>query len=246
MSEPTPNTPDSPQFLPPGDPAATPPAPQGYPAAPGPQAYPAASAPQGYPAAPAPQGYPAAPGPQGYPAAPGPQGYPAAGVPQPGDPGASAYRPIDAAPPVVDENVGRGLLFSLLAIVGGGAAAVALYQAGYIASITSLLMAGGAVWLYIKGAGCPPRKGIVPLIAVIVVGVVLTLFATLAFTLYFEIMAEYPGAPAGEVWGVVMGAMFDPSVWSSFGGDAAMFVLFAALGAFGTLFQLGRAAKQQA
>lgn len=221
MSEPTPSTPDSPQFLPPNEPA-------------NPAVQPGPPASQGYPSAPAPQGYPAA----------GPQPYPAA--PQPGDPSASAYRPIDVPPPVVIENVGRGLLFSLLAIVAGGAAAVALYQAGYIASITSLLMAGGAVWLYNKGAGSPPRKGIVPLVAIIVAGVIVTLFAILAFALYSEIMAEYPGAPSGDVWGLVMENLFYPPVWSAFAGDAAMFVVFAALGAFGTLFQLGRAAKQQA
>ncbi len=45
---------------------------------------------------------------------------------------------------------------------------------------------------------------------------------------------------------VVLDNLFYPPVWSAFAGDAAMFVVFAALGAFGTLFQLGRAAKQQA
>ena len=64
----------------------------------------------------------------------------------------------------VTENVGRGVLFSLLAIPVGVAAAVLIWQLGFIASITSFAIAAGAAWLYTRGAGAAPRAGLIPLI----------------------------------------------------------------------------------
>lgn len=170
--------------------------------------------------------------PQAYPsAAPHPAAdYPASEQPEP------AEAPTSAGP----ENVGRGLLFSLLAIVLGAVLAALIFQLGFIASITSFAMAWAAGWLYTKGAGAPPKKGVAPLIAVIVVGVIVSLFVILGWALYGEIAAEFPGAGFGEIMPFVMQLLFDVEVWSNFARDAGMFVLFAALGTFTTLRQLSR------
>lgn len=169
------------------------------------------------------------------------------GAPEPGPlPGPLGPDPLaaqvitDVRPP---ENVGRGVLFSLLGIVVGAVASVLIYQAGFLASITSFLMAVAVGWLYTKGAGAPPRAGAFAVVGVILVGVVVSLFSMLGVTLYTEIAADYPGAPFGDIMAVVFDNLFYPPIWAQFGGDAAMFVLFAVLGTLGTLLQLRRASS---
>lgn len=252
---PTPQTPD---FMPPSQPwngGAVPGQTPGNPyAAPG-SPYPAAGSPYPAPGSPYPAaGSPYAPGsPYPNPGSP----YPAPGSPYPGNasyPAGSpqpAGAPYPAAPPsaaggtfytTAAENVGRGIAFSLLGIVLGAFLAALLYQWGFIASITSFLMAVAAGWLYRKGAGAAPVKGVVPLIGVIVAGVIASLFAMLAWGLYAGISADNPGVPAGEIWAVVGDNLFYPPVWEAFATDALIFVAFAALGTFSMLRQLRRGA----
>lgn len=234
--------PSGPQFLPAGNTAPSAPQtpPAGYSAEvpSGPQFLPG-DTPGGQPV---PQvadaGYPA-----GAPAAPQPPYAPA-------DPSAyatgddRANEPVPA--PAAPENVGRGILFSLLAIVLGAVLAALIYQMGFIASITSFAMAFAAIWLYAKGAGAPPRAGTWPLIGVIVVGVIISLFSMVGWSLYAELSAEYPSAPTGEIVSYVFELLFNPEVWSLVGTDALIFVAFAALGTFTTLRQLRRSADPQA
>lgn len=167
-----------------------------------------------------------------------PQPYPAAAGAEP-HPAPETQR-LDSPP--APENVGRGLLFSLLAIVLGAALAGLIYQMGFIASITSFAMAFAAVWLYAKGAGAPPRAGTWPLIGVIVVGVIISLFTMVGWSLYAELSAQYPSATAGDLVPYVFELLFNPEVWSYVGTDALIFVAFAALGTFTTLRQLRRSA----
>lgn len=137
------------------------------------------------------------------------------------------------------EAVGRGVLLSLLAIPVGVAATVLLWQFGFIASITSFAIAGGAAYLYVRGAGTPPRAGLVPLILVILTGVVLCFLAVVAAD-----AVAYYNTPEGAELGwpsatsFVVAHVFDPRVLGSYGSDLAMFGLFAVLGAFGTLRRL--------
>ena len=140
--------------------------------------------------------------------------------------------------PVV-ENVGRGLLFSLAAIPLGVAAAVLIWQLGFIASITSFAIAAGAAWLYTRGAGSVPRVGLVPLIVVIVAGVVASFLAVV-----ISDMVHFYNTPEGAELGwpsatsFVMGNLFAPEVLGTYGTDMAMFGVFAALGVFSTLRRL--------
>lgn len=147
---------------------------------------------------------------------------------------------LTAAAPT--ECVSRGLAFSIGAIPVGVVAAIIVWKMGFVASISSFLIAGGAVYLYAKGAGAPPRKGIAPLVGIVVLGVVASFFGIVAADLM-----EFYGTPAGRALGYptemsfVRLNLFNPEVLKSYGSDLAMFVLFAALGIFGTVRRLLRA-----
>ncbi|WP_426564641.1 hypothetical protein ACPPVT_01085 [Angustibacter sp. McL0619] len=142
------------------------------------------------------------------------------------------------------ELVSRGIAFSVGAIPVGMLAAVLIWKLGYVGSISSLVIAAGAAFLYTKGAGAPPRKGLVPLILVVLVGVAASFFAIVASDLI-----EYYGTPNGQSLGYlseydfVKANIFNPDVLSTYGTDLAMFVLFAALGIFGTLRRMATAGR---
>jgi hypothetical protein len=185
----------------------------------------------------------AAPGPSGAFQAPG-IAFPSSAAPYPSadaviSAGQSAAALRAGVQVPVTEAVGRGLLFSLVAIPVGVAAAVLIWQLGFIASITSFAIAAGAAWLYSRGAGTAPRAGLVPLIAVILTGVALSFLAIVAADL-----VSYYNTPEGAALGwpsasaFVMAHLFDPEVLGSYGTDLAMFGVFAALGIFGTVRRL--------
>lgn len=141
------------------------------------------------------------------------------------------------------ENVGRGILFSLVSIPLGAALTVGVWQLGFVASITALAGAVAATWLYAKGAGAAPSKGAAPLIAVIVAGVAASAVGVIASDALRYLAEEYPGLPMGDQLTFVMENLADAEVWQAYGGDFAMLSLFAALGTFGVIRQLGRAKK---
>jgi hypothetical protein len=150
----------------------------------------------------------------------------------------AALRAGVVAPPP-HEAVGRGLMFSLLAVPVGVAASVLIWQWGFIASVTSFAIAAGAAWLYARGAGNPPRAGLLALLGVIVLGVVLSFFAVVAADLVaFHATPEGAGLGWPSVTSFVMAHLFDPSVLASYGAELAMFGVFAVLGTFGTLRRL--------
>jgi hypothetical protein len=147
--------------------------------------------------------------------------------------------PVEATP-VRTERVALGLLAALSAVVVGVVLTVLLWRAGYIASITSLVIAIGATWLYTRVAGTNPRRGLIPLIALILLGVVVSFFAVVASDL---IEAYDDGVAAGLVPTVGKGefvrrGLTDSDVLSEYGKDMAMFGVFAVLGIVGTLRRL--------
>ena len=157
------------------------------------------------------------------------------GLGTPGIPAESVVAPV--------ENVGRGILFSLLAIPLGVGLTVGVWQLGFVASITALAMAVAAIWLYTKGAGTAPSMGALPLIAVIVVGVVGSAVGIIAVDAVRYLAEEYPGLAMGDQVAFVIENLGDAKVWQSYAGDIAMLSLFAALGTFRVIRQLGRAKK---
>lgn len=144
-----------------------------------------------------------------------------------------------APPPEQVEIVPRGILFSLAAIPLGMALSILIWKMGFVASISSFAIAAAAVWLYTKGSTQVPRRGLLPVIGVIVVGVVASFFAIVAADL-----VEFYGSPQGQSLGYpssvdfVSANLFNGSVLSSYGTDLVMFIVFAALGIFGTLRRL--------
>jgi hypothetical protein len=167
---------------------------------------------------------------------------PESGVRDPAAPQGAATQGVapagtDLGEPV--EIVPRGILFSLAAIPLGMAASVLIWKMGFIASITSFLIAGVAGWLYVRGAGAAPRKGWLPLLGVILVGVAASFFAIVAADL-----VEIYGTPEGQASGYpstvdfVTANLFYGPVLKSYGSDLVMFLVFAALGVFGTVRRL--------
>lgn len=137
------------------------------------------------------------------------------------------------------EIVSRGILWSLAAIPLGMIAAVAIWRLGFIASVSSFVVAGAGMWLYSKGATTLPKRGLIPLVGVIIVGVALSFFAIVASDI-----VDFYGTPEGKelgytsVWSMLSSNLVDPDVLGSYGKDLVMFVVFAALGIFGTLRRL--------
>ena len=145
--------------------------------------------------------------------------------------------PGAAAVPPPTERVALGLLAALGAVAAGVVLTVVVWRAGFVASLTSFVIAIGAAWLYTRAAGAPPRRGLVPLIALIIAGVVISFFAVVASDLikaYDDAVASglVPTIGKGEF---VRTGLTDSDVLSEYGKDMAMFGLFAVLGIFGTV-----------
>lgn len=136
------------------------------------------------------------------------------------------------------ERVGLGLLAALVAVVVGAVLTVVLWRLGFIASITSFAIAFGAIWLYSLVSGSVPRKGLGPLIALILAGVVLSFFAVVASDLseaYDKLIAGHFDVSRRQF---ISDNIFDGEVLSSYSKDMAMFGVFAVLGIFSTLRRL--------
>jgi hypothetical protein len=141
------------------------------------------------------------------------------------------------------ERVLLGLLLSLVAVLGGVVLAVAIWRAGYIAGISSLVISGGGVALYRFGAGTPPRRGLIPLIGLVVLGVVASFFAVVGSDLY-DLWDLLAGPSADSAYSVPSRGAFirdnitNGDVLSEYGTDGALFALFALVGVYGTLRRL--------
>lgn len=179
---------------------------------------------------------------------PGQYGQPAAPGSQPVDPYTVPQLPQAMIVPPIElpERVGRGLLFSLLGVLGGLLLTVLLWKIGFIASITSYVMAVGALWFYGKGSGGGMRRGALPLLLVILLGVVLTMLACVGLDAADYYRQEAPPdaemSMASFVWSVVT----DPEVLKDYTKDFLMMLLFAALGMWRVITSLVGMGRQQA
>ncbi len=159
---------------------------------------------------------------------------PAVSTVLPGAPSTVGTGMPPAAPSVATEKVASGIALAALAIPVAVLAAVLIWKAGYLASISSAALAALALLLYVKGAGAAPRRGRAPLVALVVLGVVLSFLACIAVDLSDFYTAT---APAGAVSRTefVTHNLVNGGVVSMYGRDALMFLLFALLGIAGTL-----------
>jgi len=114
-----------------------------------------------------------------------------------------------------------------------------VWSFGFIASITSFVMAAGATFLYGVAAGAPPRRGVVPLVLLVVAGVVATFFLLVGYDAaqaYDELTAGLPADQIGMGKAeFVRTSIFDGEVLSAYGKDMAFFFGFAVLGMWTTL-----------
>ena len=172
---------------------------------------------------------------------------PASTPEQPGEAHQSESVHDEAAPGVLDtelaepprERVLPGLGAALVALLVGAGITLAVWNFGFIASITSFVMAAGAVFLYRLAAGAPPRKGVVPLVALVVLGTIATFFLLVgwdAAEAYDELAA---GVPADQVamgkGEFVRTTVFDGEVLSAYSKDMLFFFGFTVLGMWTTL-----------
>ncbi len=140
------------------------------------------------------------------------------------------------------ERVGRGLAIAALVVGLGVVLTVVIWRFGFVASISSLILAAGATYAYTWAAGAAPRKGALPLIVFIVLGVVvgfLAMIASDALEAYDEL-----GVVGLSEWAWVRQMVFNAEVLRSYAGDMLFYFGFAALGIFGTLRGLISADKR--
>jgi len=134
------------------------------------------------------------------------------------------------------ENVGRGLLMALIAVVGGCVLAAVVYHFGFVASIVALAMGAAGIFLYAKGAGAPPRKGAVALVVLLMGGVLLAWICSIATALYL-VYIDKTGTSDGALAFAVSGAL-SLDLFEATLKDFLIFVAFGALGIFGFARQL--------
>lgn len=139
------------------------------------------------------------------------------------------------APANPSELVGRGLLFAAAAIPIGVLITAVIAKLGFVAAISSLILAGLAAFLYTKGAGTAPYKGAIPLVGLIVVGLVLSFMSIIAVDAW-----TYASSPEGASLGMTPGelvrtALLSPEVYAGYAKEALLFVVFAVLGVFGVI-----------
>ena len=167
---------------------------------------------------------------------------PQAGAPGPtqgfGSPAYPAYPTVPAAP-VAQEKVVPGLAVAALASLLGIALTVGIWRAGFVAGITSFVLAALVVFTYTKVAGPPPRKGLIPLVVLIVLAVVASFFACVASDLnkaYSDLGGNLPISRTE----FIRRGLTNHHVLSAYKGDAAKFAIFAVLGIAGTLSRMFR------
>ena len=148
-----------------------------------------------------------------------------------------------ATPALPPERVGRGAAFALLAVPAGALVAGLIWKIGFVASISSFIIAALAATLYVRGSGGRFTKGILVIAAVIALGVVVSFFTVVAVDLYGyfpqldpEVAATYPTR-----WGFVREGLSYPPLLKDDTKDAVLFGLFGVLGGLGTILRLVRA-----
>lgn len=142
------------------------------------------------------------------------------------------YQPA-SMPTMRLENVGRGVLFALLAVPVGVILWCVIWSIGFVASIVGFVVAAGAVWLYRKGSGgVISRSGAWSVTAIVVV--------TMLIAFWAGMVVDFAGGLKG------LSLIADPGFFPAFNtifaeefkADLPYFglaLLFTAFGAFRTL-----------
>ncbi|MFN8082472.1 MAG: hypothetical protein U0Q19_23200 [Kineosporiaceae bacterium] len=151
--------------------------------------------------------------------------------------------PPASTPPVAAEHVGRGLIAAVGGVLAGVVVTVVLWRLGYVAAISGVVLALASVRLYAAAAGAPPRRGLVPLIGLIVLGAVVSFLAVVANDALDFYGSEHLAQQGVSRLTFLTDNLSNPSVLGAYGGDMAMFFLFVVLGAGGTIWQVVKGAR---
>jgi len=135
-----------------------------------------------------------------------------------------------AAQPGV-ERVGRGLAFAAIVIPGGFIAAAVVFSLipGIPIVVTAaggLLVSTAAQWLYQRGAGTPPIRGLLGLIGIVVVAVIVTGIAGVVGNVYAGFQSV--GGRGGP-----FGSTFRDTLIGAIDRDPSLFLIVTALLALG-------------
>ncbi|MBF4461927.1 MULTISPECIES: hypothetical protein [unclassified Rathayibacter] len=144
-------------------------------------------------------------------------------------------------------HIARGVALALLVLPAGVLVWLALWQAGFVASIVGFGVAFGAGWLYRKGAPGPlDRRGVAAIVTIIIVTMVVSIVAGVVADTLTGIA---PGAIARVVtsshyWSWFFGTVLrDPQFLATNGTSLLFAVLFTVLGTFRTIRRLVRSAS---
>lgn len=158
-------------------------------------------------------------------------------------------QPLPVAPVVTEtERVVRGILLSLLVVPVGVVAWVALWNAGFVASIVSFGVAFAATWLYRVGSrGARVTRGAFwALVGIIAATVVISFIAGMFTDLVGEAGQTFGEAIVSPaLWSTFWNNVFtNPVLWQAYGPQFLVALLFAALGCFSTIRRLAREARR--
>jgi hypothetical protein len=135
----------------------------------------------------------------------------------------------------------RGLALALLVIPLGTALWVAIWNAGFIASIVAFGISFAAVWLYRAGSRSRVTwPAVWALIAIIVVALVVAFLAGIYSDFLVASSLTFSEAfTSPEIWAAYWDNIFNnPPLWSSYTTEIVMTIAFGALGCFGTVRRL--------
>ena len=138
------------------------------------------------------------------------------------------------------EQVGRGLRLALWAALAGVLSTVVAWRAGLVASPAVLASTVVTVCLYARGAGSPPRRGLVPLVLLVVGGAVLSFLGVVASDAW-DASGLLVGSTATSRVGHVSRVVTDPVVLGTYARDLRTSGL-GLVGLVGLVAALGRRA----
>lgn len=136
----------------------------------------------------------------------------------------------------------KGLLYAALAIPAGVFAWAVLWSMGFIASLVAFGIGWLALYLFVLGAGGEPmtKNARMGLVAIIILGIVLSFIGGIVLDAEKFVSEEtklsfWQVMTTGSFWSFVGDIIRSAELWKDYGKDAAMAVVFGALGSFGII-----------
>lgn len=140
-------------------------------------------------------------------------------------------------PASTGERVGAGIKWSLLGVLAGVGVALVLWEIGVTSGPASFLLAASAISFYTRGAGVPPRRGLVGVLLIVLAGVLLVAVASLGAGLVTAMI--HPPQQLGDDWWLAgLLHLANRDVWVAFWWELLRSAIFGILGAAVILLSL--------